>query len=188
MNFRDLTFALFGALICLPGAWSQTLDGETFTKKFVSGPPNGDQLVEFVRADESFEQWTRLIGYRLQHAPQIDNDPGKMVSAMAGILLKKSPDTSPLARVKKETGDALIDFITWPADGRYVELNVIRFFKNAAGDGMVSLQFAHRVPKAELSETKGKELAEIRSRWTQQVMASTQQEIERMLIEQSAGQ
>lgn len=186
---RFLASTLFALLVGLQGASAQTIDGETFSQKFVGKhQANGDKLVEFVREDESFEQWTKLIGYRLQHAPRLDNDPQKMVLAMAQVLKQKHPQEAPVARTNKETGEAMLDFLTWPADARFVEFNVFRFFKTADGSALVSVQLARRIPVSEFTEENGKKLAETRRSWLLQVLAFDKQEVERVLAEQAAAQ
>lgn len=185
---RVVASTLFALLLAVQGAWAQTIDGETFTQKFVGNPPNGDKLVEFVREGESFEQWTKLIGYRLQHAPQIDNDPEKMVLAMAKVLKQRNPQAIPVASRNKETGEAVLDFVTWAADGRFIEFNVFRFFKSAEGDALVSVQLAHRSPKSELGEELGKKLAEMRKSWLRQALSVDKTDVERVLTEQAIAQ
>jgi len=68
-----------------------TLDGESFTKKFVGAPSNGDKLIEFVRESETFENRTKLMGYRYQHLPLIDNDPTKAAIGMAKVVKNTNP-------------------------------------------------------------------------------------------------
>lgn len=68
-----------------------TVDGEAFTKKFVAKFPNGDKLLEFVRNSDSFDNWTKLVGYRYQQLPGIGNDPVKYALAMGQIVMRVNP-------------------------------------------------------------------------------------------------
>lgn len=185
---RPLFFALLVVFCCLSGAWGQSLDGETFTKKRVSASPDGEKLVEFVREGESFEQWTKLIGFRLLHAPRIDNDPEKMVGALAEVLLKRSPETYAHARMVPETGDAFIVFFNVSDDKSYVELNEIRFWKTVDGGAMASVRFAHRTPKSGWSNLDGKQLGEMRKSWLSQLLKVEKADVLEALSEQPAGQ
>jgi hypothetical protein len=130
-----------------------TLDGESFTKKFVGAPPNGDKLIEFVRENETFENWTKLIGYRYQHLPLIDNDPTKAAVGMAQILKNINPAAQSNIIVSKEKNEAIIDFLTWPADQSYMEFNIFRYAKSEDSKGVVSLQLAYRFKPDNSPET-----------------------------------
>jgi len=59
------------------------MDGETLPQEFVGQMTKSERLKEYVAADETFERWTRLIGLRLQSAPQINNDPVKMADLVS---------------------------------------------------------------------------------------------------------
>lgn len=77
-----------------------TLDGEVFTNKFVGDPRKGDKLLEFVRENESFDNWTKLVGFRYQQLPGAGNDPSKVAIAMS-MLLKAEGKMSAVAENKK---------------------------------------------------------------------------------------
>jgi len=71
------------------------MDGETLPQEFVGQMTKSERLKEYVAADETFERWTRLIGLRLQSAPQINNDPMKMAQNMAALAQRQYPDMPP---------------------------------------------------------------------------------------------
>jgi hypothetical protein len=159
-------------LFTIHGAIAQeviTLDGEPFTKKFVGSPPNGDKLLEFVRKSESFEKWTKLIGYRYQQLPKIGNDPRKSAAAMAQIVKAANPQAQSRVIVNEKTNEALIDFLTWPPDGKYMEFNVFRYAKSVDGNAVVSLQLAYRF--TDRSAEGGEKFKKIRDAWINQAVA-----------------
>ncbi len=107
-------FALVCLLhLCIPYAVAQdsavTFDGEEFTKKFIGKPRNADKLTEYVRATESFENWTKLIGFRYQQLPGIQNDPKKAAIAMGQVLKAKNPNTPVRVIENDPVSEALID-------------------------------------------------------------------------------
>jgi hypothetical protein len=167
------------------------VDGEPFTKKFVGKPPNGDKLLEFVRDNESFDNWTKLVGYRYQQLPGLGNDPIKFASAMGKIVKQTNPQAHYQVLKNEKTNEAIIDFLTWSMGQKYMELNVFRFWKSMDGKAVVSLQFAYKFEPpsatqegAKEFERKGKELKERRNSWIKQVVESDATAIEASLLSQ----
>jgi hypothetical protein len=117
------------------------LDGEAFTNKFTGRPPNGDKLIEFFRQNETFENWTKLIGFRYQQLPGAGNDPSKVALGMA-MLLRAKGNPSAISE-NKNNSEAMIDFITGPQNG-FMEFNIFRYTKSTDGKAVVSLQLAYR--------------------------------------------
>jgi hypothetical protein len=146
-----------------------TIDGEAFTNKFIGSPPNGDKLIEFIRSSETFENWTKLVGYRYQQLPKLDNDPRKTALSLERIVKMKNPRAKARVITNKRTNEAIIDFLTWPKDGKYMEFNVFRYTKSPDGKAVVSLQLAYRFTEA---SPKGIEkFKKIRSDWVRQAAA-----------------
>lgn len=146
-----------------------TLDGEPFTKKFVGSPTNGDKLLEFVRASETFDKWTKLVGYRYQQLPRIGNDPKRIAAGMAQAVKAANPQAQSRVIVNEQSNEAIVDFLTWPADGKYMEFNVFRYVKSADGKAVVSLQLAYRFTD---ESTEGvKKLKKVRDAWISQATA-----------------
>lgn len=145
------------------------LDGEPFTKRFVGTPSNGDKLLEFVRERESFEEWTKLIGYRYQQLPGIENDPRKMAVGMARAVKAANPQAQARVAVNERTGEVLIDFLIRPPDGRFMEFNVFRLARSADGKGVVSLQLAYRF--RDTAANGAEYLGRVRDAWIRQATA-----------------
>lgn len=140
-------------------------DGDSFSKKFVGSPPNGDKLLEFVRESESFESWTKLIGFRYQQLPKLENDPEKAARALAQVVKTTNPQAQVQVMANKQTHEALVNFVTWPPDAKYMEFNVFRYVQSEDGKALVSLQLAYRF-KADNSMEGIAKLWNIRTSWT----------------------
>ncbi|MCL4772319.1 MAG: hypothetical protein KJZ98_00050 [Burkholderiaceae bacterium] len=166
---RAALLLLFFAQCAVAQESTPILDGEPFTKRFVATPPNGDRVLEFVRAHESFEEWTKLIGYRYQQLPGIDNDPRKFAAGMARALQAANPQTQARVAVNGRTNEVMIDFLTWPPDRRFMEFNVFRLARSPDGKAVVSLQLAYRFagPAANGAE----KLRKVRDAWISQATA-----------------
>jgi hypothetical protein len=139
-----LCLLLLGSSLAIAQVPAVSVDGEAFPKTFVANRPGGDKLLEFVRETESFEKWTKLVGFRYQQLPRIENDPTRAAAAMAQVVKASNPQAQARVITNKDKTETIIDFLTWPPDGSYMEFNVFRYIKSADGNAVVSLQLAHR--------------------------------------------
>ena len=131
-----------------------TIDGESFTKKLVGKPTGGHKLVQFVRESESFESWTKKIYFRYQELPGIDNDPFKYASAMWRMVEREDPQAKPQILRNERSNQVILEYATFPPEKKYVEHNVLRFWKSADGNALLSLQITRRfdLPSPELMQ------------------------------------
>ncbi len=142
----------FLLLLCLCPALSSVLaqgmpvvlEGEHFTKKFIGTPPNGDKLIELIREHETFERWTRLVAFRYQKLPALGNDPKHVAQALANSIKSVNPQAPSKMLFNGKTNEAIVDFLTWPADGKFMEFNLFRYARSADGKAVISLQLAYR--------------------------------------------
>lgn len=144
-------------------------DGEPFARRFATGQPNGDKLVEFVRDGESLEQWTKLIAYRYQHLPRLGNEPRQVVAGMARVVMANNPQAQSRITFDKKSNEAVIDFLTWPPDKRFLEFNVFRYARSADGSAVLSLQLAYRF--TDTSPAGAARLGALRDAWLKQAIA-----------------
>lgn len=143
-----------------------TMDGVTLAKRNASTAPNGNQLMEFVAANESFENWTRLVGFRYQQLNAIDNDPVKMANIVAAELQKKNPAGPPRVHTSPDKTEALIHYALWGPGDRYLEFNTWRYTRSPDGKGVYSLQLAARVTQATAPDNNT--LSRLRQGWMNQ--------------------
>ena len=164
---------LFLILFLGQGAVAQessiNFDNETFTKLFKGRDQNGDKFLEFVRESESFKKWTKLIGLRHQKLPGIANDPQKAAKGMARVVKMSNPDAQSRVIANPKTSEALIDFLTWPSDRKFMEFNVFRFVRSPDGNAVVSLQIAYRF--TDTSAAGINKFREIRKSWINKAVA-----------------
>ena len=154
------------------------LDGESFISKFASNPANGDKLLEFIRENETLENWTKLVGYRYQQLPGVGNDPVKLAQSMA-MLLKARGHMSQVTE-NRRLSEAMIDFITGPKNG-ILEFNIFRYAKSADNTGIISLQFAHRF--TDTSSASVERILKLRDTWIKQAVAFDMKTIQDALIQ-----
>lgn len=156
-----------------------SVDGERFTKKFVGKPPGGDKLLEFVRESESFEQWTKLVGFRYQQVPGLGNDPVQMAFALAQKVKASNPKAQSGVITNKDKTEAIVDFVTWPPDAKFMEFNVFRYVRSQDGKALVSLQLAHRF--SDTSPDATERFRKLRQSWLKQVADFDMREVHRAL-------
>ena len=170
---RIHTRLLAAALLILSGAPqpapaqdSVVFDGERYVRVHRERQSDGDRMLQFVREAETLENWTRSIA--IYRYTRLGNDPARVALEMRDSVKAANPDAQARLIVDSVTRDAIVDFLTWPADGRYMEFNVMRYAKDTGGNGLVAFRFAHRFRDArkELS----KEFNKNRLSWRGQVM------------------
>lgn len=122
------------------------INGERFSKTFIGKPPNGDQLIEFINESETFQNWTKLIAYRYQQLPKINNVPKQAAVTMYKIAKANYPGTKAGILLNKNETDAIAHFFAWPRNGeQYIEFNIFRYKKSRDNNAVVSLQVAYRM-------------------------------------------
>ncbi len=118
---------------------SVQFDGETLILAFEQ---NGDEqsLQEFILEGQNLDKWTKLAAIRQYE--KLD-DPKALVQAMAKRLKETNAD-APFSIMEQEDDDAvIIDFVTWPEDGSFVEFNIFKYRKRPEG-GLIAEQYALR--------------------------------------------
>lgn len=104
------------------------------------GENPGETIKEYIPAGQKLDSWTKLASIR----EYSDLDDPK---ALAGALLRRLKEQYPQSRSSiienPETGEVIVDFVVWPADASFVEFNVFKYQKQAAG-GVVAEQYALR--------------------------------------------
>jgi hypothetical protein len=163
------------ATICNATDYAPVLDGVPLTQRFVGNPPNEDKLVEFIRQDDSFQKWDRLMAFRLQHLPQLHNDPKEAANAKIQFILSRNPEAKYMMYENKSTGEVVADFFTWPASPTFVELNIFKFSKNLDGQSILSVQFAKRY--YEVTADTVNEIKDLRKTWVEEAVKFPMQEI-----------
>jgi hypothetical protein len=140
---------LLGALLLLAGAPqsapeqdSLAFDGERYARVHRERQSNGARMVQFVRETETLENWTRSIA--IYRYTTLGDDPTRAAVEMRDSVKAANPDAQARLIVHSVTRDAIIDFLTWPPDGRYMEFNVVRYAKDSGGNGLVAFRFAYR--------------------------------------------
>jgi len=134
-------------------------DGESYFSAFTSNQPTF-RLVEFVREGETVENWTKLFAIR--NFPT-GNDPQAAVAQFEQVVKQHNPLAGVRVLVKEDRTEAIIDFLTWPQDAKYMELNIHRYLKKSEYPGLISYQFAYRFQRT--SETTADEIRTIKERW-----------------------
>src|SRR5262245_56972751 len=170
MNRRRRLLAT--ALLLLSGAprlaraqQAIVFDGERYVRVHRERQTAGDQFVQFVRAAETLENWTQSIA--IYRYTALGNDPTRAALDLRESVRAANPDAQARIVVHTVTEDAILDFLTWPPDGRHLEFNVMRYAKDGRGKGLVALRFVRRFNEAR-KELSG-EFNERRLTWIGQV-------------------
>lgn len=98
------------------------------------------RLKEFIPKGETLDHWTRLAG--LFEYPR-DNDVKAVVGRFVQAIKQANPDAQSAVIENPQTGDVIIDFVTWPSNHAFVEFNVFLYSKKSGG-GLLAKQYAVR--------------------------------------------
>lgn len=146
-------FAVLIAVVSLfpfaaASAGSIRFDGETYEKKFTNDNPE-IRLAEYVRRDESVNNWTKLIAVR--NFTKL-TEPKAAAANLAKVLQQQNPHARFQLLASKDGSEAQIDFLTWAENADSMEFNIHRYLKVGGYPGLISFQFAYRLtdksPKA----------------------------------------
>ncbi len=119
-------------------------DGETFIFAW-DGASETVKIKEFLPAGQNFDRWTKLVA--INEYPNID-DPREFAQVMLNTLKQQNPKAGAQLQANDKTGEAVLDFVTWPEDKSYVEFDAFKFHRMEGG-GIVGEQFAQRAYTAE---------------------------------------
>jgi hypothetical protein len=118
---------------------SVRFDDETLVLAY-EGEADGDSIKEFIPSGENLDSWTRLAAVR-EHAKL--NDAKQFANEMVQQLEEKDTPAPYELLANEKTGDCILDFIVWSADGSFVEFNIFKYQKKETG-GLLSYQYALR--------------------------------------------
>jgi len=171
---RAHTRLLAAALLILCGApqpaWAQVsvvFDGERYLRMHRETQSPGDRMAQFVREFETLGDWTRSVA--IYRYTTLGSDPTRAALELRDRLKEANPDAQSRLLVHSVTRDAIIDFLTWPPDGRYLELSVMRYAKDPGGKGLIAFRFTHRFQDARKEDAA--QFTEKRLGWRNQVEA-----------------
>jgi hypothetical protein len=105
------------------------------------------KLIEFIPDSENFDEWTKLVSYRYEQFPMADNDPQKFGFDLYSQIKAKTNDARPgfgCSQKNNKTDMCVLSFYL-KNDG-IAEINIYIISQTDAGDGIILVQYAKRVP------------------------------------------
>ena len=127
--------------------------GERYTLNFEDqaqqedGSP-GDGLAEFTRPGETVNDWSKLFAY---HAyPEMGDDPVAAVKMVGKVVKETNKDANFSIVENEETGEAIIDFLTWAPESDVMEFDVFKYARAADGKGLIAMQYAQHIKLGEI--------------------------------------
>jgi hypothetical protein len=156
---------LAGALSTARAQDSVVFDGERYIRMHREMQVPGDRMAQFVRPFENLGDWTRSVA--IYRYTTLGDDPTRAALDLRDRLKEANPDAQSRLLVHSVTRDAIIDFLTWPPDGSYLELNVMRYAKHPGGKGLMAFRFTHRFRDARKEDAA--QFTEKRLAWRSQV-------------------
>jgi hypothetical protein len=140
------------AALCAQGPERVTFDGQVLVLAFTTENP-GESIREYIPEGEKLDSWTRLASIREYSAL---HDPKAVAANLVRILKQNNPRAPSSVSENEQTGEVMVDFVTWPPDEAFVEFNVWKY-RRRDGGGLVAHQYAlrdYRDPKGFLRKFK----------------------------------
>jgi hypothetical protein len=163
-TMTHLATSVFCELLILAAAPAGIdFDGEQYLPGFSSNQP-GLRLVEYVRAGETVENWTKLFAVR--NFPE-QRDPREAVKAFERVVKQHNPLAGVQVLVKEDGSEAMIDFLTWETGADQMEFNVHRYQKKPGYPGLISYQFAYRFRVT--PELTAEKVRRLKDHWSEQL-------------------
>ena len=103
----------------------------------------GDAIAEFTLPGETVEDWSKLFAFYAY--PQMGDDPAAAVEAVGRAVKEANKDANYAITIDDESGEAIIDFLTWAPESDVMEFNVFKYARAEDGRGLIAMQFAQHV-------------------------------------------
>jgi len=103
----------------------------------------GDAIAEFALPGESVEDWSKLFAFYAY--PQMGDDPAAAVEAVGKAVKEANKDANYAIAIDEESGEAIIDFLTWVPESDVMEFNVFKYARSEDGRGLIAMQFAQHL-------------------------------------------
>jgi len=128
-----------GLTLCAAAPEKIDFQGLTFRKAFSDKNSEGP-FSEYLPKGQTLDAWKKLMGYyEFTKLP----DAKDAAQTLVEVLKSQNPDFPSDIIYNEATGEAVVDFVTWPKDESYVEFNVWKYQKNPKG-GLIAIQYAER--------------------------------------------
>ena len=119
---------------------------------------------QYVREGEDFKNWTRSVTYSNYRLERVGDSPAELASLLVKTLDSQTPGAKYKLMSDKEGNVVLLDYLSWPAGKKFMQLNVHRIQKGEEGNGVYMLTYAVRLKYIEeANEKSAKEINLLRA-------------------------
>jgi len=106
-------------------------------------------LREYVLPGETVDNWTRMASVRVFKGLK---NPKELLDRIGEQVMDGHPAAKAMLVKNEKTGEEILDFLTFSADSRIAEWNLMRAKYDDAAEGLVVYQYAARFPGTEKSK------------------------------------
>jgi hypothetical protein len=117
-----------------------SFDGQTYYAAYHKAE-GGKSITEFLPKGQNLDSWVRLVSLRT--LPDEDN-PKLAALGLVRTLKYQNPQAQSAMIQHPSSKDVIVDFVTWPQDGKFIEFNIFRYSKLAKNKGLLLQQYAQR--------------------------------------------
>jgi len=117
-----------------------SFDGQTYYVAYHKAE-GGKSITEYLPKGQNLDSWVRLVSVRT--LPGEDN-PKLAALGLVRTLKYQNPQAQSAMMQHPSSKDVIVDFVTWPQDGKFIEFNIFRYSKLAKNKGLLLQQYAQR--------------------------------------------
>jgi hypothetical protein len=122
------------------GANAVYFDGQTYVKAFEKKSKTAS-VTEYLPSGETLKSWNRLVAFRTMTGTE---NPKLAAMGLIRALKHSNPQAQSAMFEHPASKDVIVDFVTWPADGSFIEFNIFRYSRQSGGKGLLLQQYAQR--------------------------------------------
>lgn len=117
-----------------------SFDGQIYYVAFHKSD-GGKSVTEYLPKGGKLDSWVRLVAIRTLPG---EENPKLAALGLVRTLKLQNPQAQSAMMQHPSSKDVIVDFVTWPQDGKFIEFNIFRYSKLAKNKGLLLQQYAQR--------------------------------------------
>ena len=197
-SLKLLGSAIFACLLMLPGLSSAedikpsdvipVINKEVYSNVVVLNGLEDTEVVRYYRENEGEQAWNRMVAYQYDYSDGAEATPKKTVTDLVTTLKNSDPTFRYKLSGDPEGRVYLLDYLIYPPDRQFVQLNVLRIEEVADTDGVVIVKFSVRLPNlANLTQEQAKQIKMIRELLLVQIAQYNMPEVKKLMTSMRAA-
>ena len=197
-SLKLLSSAIFACLLILPGLSSAddikpsdvipVINKEVYSNVVVLNGLEDTEVVRYYRENEGEQGWSRMVAYQYDYSDGSEATPKKTVTDLVASLKNSDPTFRYQLSGDPEGRVYLLDYIIYPPNRQFFQLNVLRIEEVADTDGVVIVKFSVRLPNlANLNQEQAKQIKMVRDLLLLQISQYDMPQVKKLMTSMRAA-